>query len=812
MNRRTFLRDSLAAALVIRSGAGVDASVGVGAGAGSQSLPSAQAARGQPWYRRAYRWGQTNITEKDPAQYDIAWWRGYWKRTQVQAVIINAGGIVAYYPSKFPLHHRAEFLGERDLFGELTKAAHDDGLFVMARMDSNRAAEDFFQAHPDWFARDSAGQPLRAADKYIACINSAYYHEYLPGVLREIIERSHPDGFTDNSWSGLGRDTICYCANCERAFRAKSGKGLPRAADWDDPVYRDWILWNYARRIDVWELNNRITREAGGVDCIWSGMNSGSVTAQARSFRDLKAICTRADIIMLDHQRRDDDTGFQQNGDTGKRVHGLLGWDKLAPESMAMYQTGPGYYRVASKPAAEARMWMIAGIAGGIQPWWHHVGAYHEDRRMYRTAEPVMRWCAANERYLIDRTPVASVGLVWSQRNTDFFGREEAADRVDAPYTGFMHALVRARIPYLPVHIDDIEQSLSRSERTSENQTRSDSESQRSESQRNGSQRGGSGRLDVLILPNIGAISDAQAAAIRRFVERGGALIATGVTGLYNEWGDPRSDFVLADLFGAHRIGETRKLTASAAGRRSGSSGSSEHTYLRLSPELRARVDGPKIGNEPPITGERHAVLQGFEETDLLPFGGTLSPLKIDDNAIVPLTFVPPFPTYPPEMAWMRQPTSDIPGLILSQHGRARVAFMPADVDRRYAKEHLPDHARLLANVIRWAADQSVPLAVEGPGLVDCHLYEQRGRMLLHLVNLTSEATWRAPLDELIRVGPFTVRIRLPERSAQSTKTKTKPTARLLVSGTTRPVRIERGMAVIEIESLLDHELIVVEE
>ena len=55
---------------------------------------------------------------------------------------------------------------------------------------------------------------------------------------------------------------------------------------------------------------------------------------------------------------------------------------------------------------------MIAGIAGGIQPWWHHVGAYHEDRRMYRTAEPVMRWWKANEGYLTDRTPVATVGLV----------------------------------------------------------------------------------------------------------------------------------------------------------------------------------------------------------------------------------------------------------------------------------------------------------------------------------------------------------------------------------------------------------------
>jgi Hypothetical glycosyl hydrolase 6 len=759
VTRRRFFRDSLVTALVIRSGA---------AAASGTSAQSGNARSAAPWYRRAYLWGQTNITEKDPVRYDIPWWRAQWKRTHVQAVIINAGGIVAYYPSKFPLHHQAEFLGGRDLFGELTKAAHDDGLFVMARMDSNRTAEDFFQAHPDWFARDSDGRPYRAADKYIACINSPYYDEYLPAVLREIAGRSHPDGFTDNSWAGMGRERICFCANCDRTFQAKTGHALPRKADWDDPAYREWITWSYARRIEVWELNNRTTREAGGPECIWAGMNSGSVTAQARSFRDLKAICARADVMMLDHQRRDDDTGFQQNGDTGKRVHALLGWDKLAPESMAMYQAGPGNYRLASKPAAEARMWMIAGIAGGIQPWWHHVGAYHEDRRMYRTAEPVMTWWKANQRYLIDRTPVAAVGVVWSQQNTDFFGRDDAEDRVDAPYTGFMHALVRARIPYVPVHVDDID-------------------------------RPGTNPA-VLILPNIGALSDAQSASIRRFVQNGGSLVATGLTSLYDEWGDPRPDFALADLFACHWIGDPAKLRP--VGNRQGGA-QSEHTYVRLTPELRARVDGPRTGDEPAPTGQRHAVLRGFDETDILPFGGTLSALRVDATATVPLTFVPAFPTYPPETSWMRQPKTDVPALVLSQRGRSRVAYLPADIDRRYAKEHLPDHALLLANVIRWATGDRVLLSLEGTGLIDCHLFEQPGRMILHLVNLTSEASWRAPLDELIRVGPFTVKVRLPESVRR-------PAARLLVSGADRPVTVENGLAVIRIESILDHEVVVI--
>ena len=320
---------------------------------------------------------------------------------------------------------------------------------------------------------------------------------------------------------------------------------------------------------------------------------------------------------------------------------------------------------------------------------------------------------------------------MWSQRNTDFFGRDAAADLVDAPYTGFMHALVRARIPYLPIHVDEVEQAAT--------------------------------GLKVLILPNVGALSDDQAAAIRRFVQRGGSLFATGATGLHTEWGDARPDFVLSDLFGCHRGGVADPVGASAPG-------PDGHTYLRLLPERRARVDGPRSGDEPAVTGTRHRVLRGFDETDLLPFGGSLAALTVDPHAIVPLTFVPAFPTYPPETSWMRQPTTDIPGLVLSAHGASRVAYMPADIDRRYAREHLPDHARLMANIVRWLADDTIPLTIEGTGLIDSHLYEQPGRTILHVVNLTSEATWRAPLDELIRVGPFKVTMPAPRAPNESSR------------------------------------------
>jgi hypothetical protein len=752
MRRREFIK-AVAAAATIH---------GIPAAAGETKEENPTAAL--PWYRRTYRWAQTNITEIDPTRYDIAWWRQHWKRTQIQGVIINAGGIFAYYPSKFPLHHRPPALGDRDLYGELARAAQEDGLVVLARMDSNRAHEPFYHAHPDWFAVDAGGKPYRAGELYVSCINGPYYEEYLPEVLREIIERTHPEGITDNSWSGLDRGSICYCRHCARRFRERTGKPLPPRHDWNDPVYREWIQWGYARRLEIWDLNHRVTKAAGGADCLWLGMNSGSISGQCRSFRDYKEICARTEIVMLDHQSRSDGEGFQHNALTGKLIHGLLGWDKLIPESMPMYQMGRPTFRLASKPEPEARMWMLAGFAGGIQPWWHHVSAYHEDRRMYRTAEPILRWHKANEQYLVNRRPGANVGIVWSQRNTDFYGRDNPEPLVDQPWRGFTQALVRARIPFLPVHADHIE--------------------------RDGP------NLTALILPNLGAMSDGQVTAVRRFVAQGGTLIATGETSLYDEWGDPRPDFALADLFGVaggkpgrgggRRVSETR------------------HTYLRLTPELRRRVYGPKAGDEPPITSERHPVLTGFDETDILPFGGTLEPLTVSEAAKVLLTFVPSFPMYPPETAWMREPRTSIPGLVLNESDRGRIAYLPADIDRRFALDNLPDHGDLLANLVRWAARDSLPLDVKGRGLIDCELYRQPDRLILHVVNLTSAGTWRAPVHELIPIGPLQVRVRLPQ-GLEPTRLK------LLVSQENRAIAIRDGSVQFEIRSVLDHEVVVLE-
>ena len=120
-----------------------------------------------------------------------------------------------------------------------------------------------------------------------------------------------------------------------------------------------------------------------------------------------------------------------------------------------------------------------------------------------------------------------------------------------------------------------------------------------------------------------------------------------------------------------------------------------------------------------------------------------------------------------------------------------------------FLRENLPDHGDLLANLVRWASSGNIPLSVEGRGLVDCHLYQQPRRAILHVVNLISAGTWRAPIDELIPVGPLKIKVKLPADVHGNG-------LKFLVSGSSRSATVRQGWAEFEVPSVLDHEVAVI--
>ena len=201
-----------------------------------------------------------------------------------------------------------------------------------------------------------------------------------------------------------------------------------------------------------------------------------------------------------------------------------------------MYQSGPGYYRVASKPAAEARMWMIAGIAGGIQPWWHHVGAYHEDRRMYHTRR-------------------AGDALVEGERAVS--GRSHAGRERRRRVVAAQHRFLRPRRPPPTSSTRRTPASCTRWSARAFPTCRSTSTTSTGRGRPEGADPAERRRR----------CRTQQAPRSARFVQRGGSLFATGATSLYNEWGDPRPDFALADLFGCHRPAATPRPGGVRGGR-----------------------------------------------------------------------------------------------------------------------------------------------------------------------------------------------------------------------------------------------------
>jgi hypothetical protein len=325
---------------------------------------------------------------------------------------------------------------------------------------------------------------------------------------------------------------------------------------------------------------------------------------------------------------------------------------------------------------------------------------------------------------------------------------------------------------------------------------------------------GGASRLDgyqAVVLPGVAALSDQACATLDRYVRTGGGVVATGETSLYDPRGRRRLDLGLGDALGATLEAGTPPAGAAAA----------RPAYLRF-------THAPGERPPPLRAGPAAAFGADWQQTALLPFTGHLlrtgpRPGPSGAGATVALTHVPAFPTHPPEFAYPTQEGVGPPALYLVPSSRAgglggRVAYLPAEVDHAYWQRRRPDHAALLAALVRWVAGGSAPVEVCGPGLVDVHAYVQGGdqppagsgraeradRVIVHLVNCTNVGAWRGPVEEIQPVGPQTVRIRVGRAHAAGT-------ASLLVSG--REVRVcpSTGTVELTIPTIHDHEVLTVE-
>src|ERR1051326_6443727 len=87
--------------------------------AAAESAASAPPAKTSGWYDRPMRWAQLAFVEDDPENYDREFWLDYFRRIHADAACLSAGGCVAFYPTKVPLHYRSRWLKDTDPFKEM---------------------------------------------------------------------------------------------------------------------------------------------------------------------------------------------------------------------------------------------------------------------------------------------------------------------------------------------------------------------------------------------------------------------------------------------------------------------------------------------------------------------------------------------------------------------------------------------------------------------------------------------------------------------------------------------------------------------
>src|SRR5450631_2996541 len=75
----------------------------------------------EPWFDKSMRWAQLAFVENDPGRSDPGFWLNYFKRVHADGALLSAAGVVAFYPTDIPLHHRSAWLGNSDLLGEMVE-------------------------------------------------------------------------------------------------------------------------------------------------------------------------------------------------------------------------------------------------------------------------------------------------------------------------------------------------------------------------------------------------------------------------------------------------------------------------------------------------------------------------------------------------------------------------------------------------------------------------------------------------------------------------------------------------------------------
>lgn len=369
------------------------------------------------WWRRDVRVIQYNLQIQDTGRMRPEEIAEELCGTGANAVVLNAGGIYAWYPSRIPFHHVNEYLPETGkLLEELIRCCHEKGIRVIGRFDFSKADDVVYLQHPEWFVKDREGKPVCYGSGRMGqwsllmstCINGGYRNgDFAVKVMEEALDSLRLDGIFYNA----PHMEPCYCENCRRKYRSMYGRKLPDSreeweADWQSRCLRD----------NMKLLHRTVKERRRDIPVIlYYGTYREDGTGQPENldlrYETADLVCTEAqDILSAGKKKLPYAWKPTLNMKLGQCIPDQ-------PRPFGIIHSCPGMdWRHTGLPAAEYEFWLSQVPAANGQLWHSLTGfpAVIPDRRMLEVMERVTHKAERSDRLMEGAVSAADTLLLWN--------------------------------------------------------------------------------------------------------------------------------------------------------------------------------------------------------------------------------------------------------------------------------------------------------------------------------------------------------------------------------------------------------------
>jgi hypothetical protein len=564
------------------------------------------------------------------------------------------------------------------------------GLRVLAVYPPTLQGE-VYERHPDWrrIPTNTAEIPQVDLERFphggMLCPLGPY-GDFLIEVLAEIASK-FPD-VSAFSFDGLHHGGVCYCRACRENYRAQNGREIPNA-DMEDPAFRRYQHWADRR------LEALVRRIQARLKAIRPEIALVTWTTNAGRFGHFRSVPRNMPARMnLLFDAPDQEFWLDETNRGASVVPAFANayiWattNHRVAFSEPYLMTHGRPYSKSGFPGHEVLCRMMLAATWGAMPSIAVMQPEHLQDSIWEALAELQ----ARRPWLVRKRPERWAALVMSDNTNNFYGRDPARveERTLAPVLGFFRAALEAHLPVTVI--------------ADWNLTPEDLAAYR-----------------VLILPNTACLDDAQAEAVRGFVRNGGGLVASLDVSRFDEFGDPRPDFALADVLGVRFDGIGR----ADAGELAPAGGPEE----ALMDRRRETFRGPSVRVRP--AGAREAA--------------TLVSVEPADPAPAPAALVHAF-------------------------GKGKVVYFGAGIDAAYYLYAYPYQRGVLTRAIRAAASVDPPYEVTAPMCVHATFFRREpDRLLVQLFNdLNTTAQHARPDDdvplreEVVPIRDITIFCRIP--------------------------------------------------